>query len=160
MKNMRVFSLSYLLFLLLVISCGTLFAATQAVYVLENKVDTPENLVKQLTFEFGGQSVFNDQPGIWCSFQGEKVNGQKFKVWVLGKEFFPKTLREADSTLFRYIFQEGNNIPSEYVHALTGKPVFPTIGGWEHIWPRPGARDNIDPDSIDEQTWPKQVHWL
>jgi len=152
---MRVFRLSCLFFFLMVISFGTLSAATQAVYVLENKANSPDNLVKQLTLEFSEPTTINGQSGKWCSFQGVKVNGQKFQIWVLGKEFFPKTLKDADSTLLRYIFQEGDDTPSEYVHALTGKPIFPTIGGWEYIFPRPESGG-----TIDAQELPKMVLWL
>ncbi|MGL6226712.1 MAG: hypothetical protein ACRC10_08815 [Thermoguttaceae bacterium] len=119
------------------ISFGTVHSATQAVYVLKNQADSPDHLLKQLTIELGDTETVNGQTGRWCSLQGEKVNGQSLTVWVFGTEFFPKTLKAADQTLFRYIFQEEGDVPREYVHVLTGKPLFPTMGGWEYIWPQP-----------------------
>jgi hypothetical protein len=75
-----------------------------------------------------------EEPGglQWVRLTAEKADpGARFQVWVLRNP--------SGSRIVRYLLQEGgaNGKTREYRHELTGDAVLPSLGGWEHLWPRP-----------------------
>jgi hypothetical protein len=77
----------------------------------------------------------------WLALRATKANGQRFAVWILARAFPSRTLEQAATTIVRYILQENNDLPQEFIHRFTGVPVLPSLGGWEYLWPRPQQGD-------------------
>ena len=73
----------------------------------------------------------------------------------MAREYPPSNLAQAAETTVRYIVQEGDEPARELAHAVTGKAVLPTIGGWGYLWPRSQA-----PDALRHGIASAQVNWL
>jgi hypothetical protein len=68
----------------------------------------------------------------WLAFHAEKQDGSTFDVWV-----------RQPAAPERYVLREGNGIPTEYRHRVTGAAVLPAGVGFAHLLPRttPGTKD-------------------
>jgi hypothetical protein len=110
----------------------------KATYRLASKETS--NSVERLTLTLGPVELSGVRCQ-WLALNATKANGQHFTVWLLGSAFPSEELEQAAATTVRYILQEGDDRPHEFVHRFTGKPVLPTLGGWEYCWPWPTQGD-------------------
>jgi hypothetical protein len=119
---------------------------TAAQYTLESDSGQPSSVVR--TFSIAVGQVERDLPGNahWISLTATKVSGDQFSVWLLSSAYPPATLKAARTTTFRYLMQEGSDEPREYRSAVTGEPVLPSSGAWEHLFPR--AIDDGSPQRV------------
>ena len=110
---------------------------TEAIYRYASEHPLRSNCVERVTLNLGPveSSGVNCQ---WLVLRAEKANGQKFAVWLLSSALPGQTVEQAAATSVRYILQEGDETPHEFVNRVTGAPVLPSIGGWKYLWPRDG----------------------
>jgi hypothetical protein len=73
----------------------------------------------------------------WIHLSATKANEQTFDVWLRGAGYPSPSIDQARQQISRYVFQEGSAPARECRNALTGEPVLPAMGGWEHMLPRP-----------------------
>ena len=127
-----------------------LFASpgTNALYSIDREGDGPPNCVKEFTLTVGPIETIKGERCQWFALSAVKLNGQTFRFQLLGSEFPPK------SEVQRYIFQEGEGVPHEYIHAVKGKAVLPTIVAPNQLWPQPIAEKSV------ESVLPLNVDWL
>ena len=126
----------------------------EATYRLGAAGSRRSNCVERVTLNLGPVESSGGQCQ-WLALRGTKVNGQRFTVWLAGRAYPARTLQEATATTVRYILQEGDDLPREFTHAVTGAPVLPTSGGWDYLWPR-----SMPPDELRRGVVPAQVNWL
>ena len=109
----------------------------QATYSLETTTTPRATTVQRLIVKFG--TVESRRPGLfqWLELDATKTSGARFRVWLLADAYPQPSLPLAITNLARYVFQEGEGQPKEFVHRFTGQPVLPTTGAWEFLWPRP-----------------------
>jgi hypothetical protein len=112
------------------------------------------NCVERVTLTLGPVES-SGAPYQWLALRATKVNGQRFTVWLAGRAYPPRTLEEAAAATVRYIVQEGDDLPREFAHAVTGAPVLPTLGGWQYLWPRSQPQDDLRRGIA-----PTRVNWL
>jgi hypothetical protein len=74
--------------------------------------------------------------GQWIRLDATKVNGDRYRIWLLSQGYPPLTLRAAQDTAKRYIVQEGDEPPTEFRGRFSGQAVLPRLGGWKYLWPR------------------------
>ncbi len=108
----------------------------QAIYRPAPTTRLRSNSVERLTLHLG---LVESSRGRcqWMALHATKVDGRRFAIWILSRESPSPKLDQAAAVVSRYILQEGEEAPQEYVHRFTGAPVLPTLGGWEYAWPRP-----------------------
>ena len=126
----------------------------EATYRLSSAGSERSNCVERVTLTLGPVESSGGRCQ-WLALRATKVNGQRFTVWLAGRAYPPRTLEEATATTVRYILQEGDDLPREFAHAVTGAPVLPTLGGWEYLWPR-----SQPPGELRRGIAPAQVNWL
>jgi hypothetical protein len=86
-----------------------------------------------------------ERPGCsWYRLTGTKVNRDSFRIWFLADANpFSAGGRES-TTFYRYILQEPNQPPVEYIDQRTGRAMLPLFGFVDALLPR-GQGDNDRP---------------
>lgn len=107
---------------------GVATAAGTARYRVARSGAPASSLVTGFTLSTGAE---------WIHLNATKGNGERFDVWLRSTGYPSPDIGRARRQITRYIFREGNSPAREYRNALTGEPVLPSIGGWEHMLPRP-----------------------
>lgn len=125
----------------------------QATYRLESSGSLRSNSVERFTLNLGAVEQSGTARCQWLALRATKANGQRFAVWILGRAFPPHTLERAVASTVRYLLQEGDNPPQEFAHRFTGVPVLPSLGAWEHLWPRPESGEFRDGIAASQVTW-------
>jgi len=77
------------------------------------------------------------RPGLgnWYHLTATKVNGDAFGVWFLASADPFSLHRHQDLTIHRYVLQEPNQPPTEYVDQRTRKALLPVFGFVEKLLP-------------------------
>ncbi|OHB73989.1 MAG: hypothetical protein A2Z25_05695 [Planctomycetes bacterium RBG_16_55_9] len=65
-----------------------------------------------------------------------QANGEIFSVWILTDRYPPASVAAARETTARYIVQEGTAQALEFRNQFSGEAVLPSLGAWDHLWPR------------------------
>jgi hypothetical protein len=125
----------------------------QATYRHEQRDGRRSNSIEQFALNLGPVEQGSSRPCQWLGLRATKVNGQRFAVWILGPTFPPRNIEPAAAATVRYLFQEGDEPPQEFAHRFTGVPVLPSLGAWEHLWPRPEQGDFRDGISASHVVW-------
>jgi hypothetical protein len=107
-----------------------------AIYRHESDGSIPGSVVRTFTLALGPVEKKNNTNFQWLGLQAAKSNGEKFNVWILTDRYPPADLTAARKTTARYILQEANEKPLEFRHQVTGEAVLPSLGGWQHLFPR------------------------
>ena len=115
------------------------------IYVYDNEGKIPSSVVVQLGVELGEVERKAGQGYQWLRLDAYKMNGEHFRVWLLAAQYPPERLKYASGTVLRYVFQEGNLRPLEYVDRFTGKAVLPSLGFWRYQFPRPREGQDMFP---------------
>ena len=110
---------------------------TVATYRHETVEGLRSNVVQGFTLSLGPVAAGVHGPGQWLELRATKANGERFAVWLLGSGFPSPATDGTPPALSRYVLQEEDHAPQEFVHRVTGAPVLPSLGAGEHLWPRP-----------------------
>ncbi|MDA1272464.1 MAG: hypothetical protein O2960_00220 [Verrucomicrobia bacterium] len=124
---------------------------SQAWYRIEKAGELPGSVVKEFRLTLGAVEYTKNKPCQWIRLDATKADGKHFRVWLLSAEHPSRNVAEASHASSRYILQEGERMPLEFRHRYTGTAVLPSIGGWEHLFPRP-LRDPADASAFATRT--------
>jgi hypothetical protein len=109
----------------------------QVAYTLAPGTASRATNVRQFTLRLGAVEP-QDAPSVqWLALDATKQNGDKFRVWLLAGAYPQRSLPQSAVRIHRYLLQEGEAAPREFVHRTTGQPVLPVTGAWEFLWPQP-----------------------
>ena len=114
----------------------------QARYRLEKEGDLPVSIVTEFRLTIGPVELRNRNTSQWIQLDSTKADGTRFQIWILCSDYPPRTLAEAKKSTLRYILQEGESRPLEFRHQFTGEAVLPSVGGWQHLFPRQSQDPN------------------
>jgi len=117
-----------------------------ATYCRDSDSAIPGSVVSTLTLALGPPEEENGRQFQWLRLHAAKANGEKFSVWILTDRYPPVTVTAAREAIARYILQEGNTEPLEFRHQFSGEVVLPSLGAWNHLFPR--AADGTPSDGI------------
>lgn len=109
----------------------------QAAYRLDVPTPPRATTVAQFTLATGTTEGSGDRAAQWLRLQATKANHETFTVWVLTPAYPARDLKTASRQTQRYVLQEGDRSPRQFVDDNTGAAVLPTSGAWEWLWPRP-----------------------
>jgi hypothetical protein len=93
-------------------------------------------VVRTLVLSLGPLEERNGRQFQWLSLHAAKANGESFRVWILTNGYPPASVRAARETTARYIVQEGDTQALEFRHEFSGEAVLPSLGAWNHLFPR------------------------
>lgn len=114
----------------------------------------PGSVVRTLTLALGPLEEENGRQFQWLRLQADKANGEQFGVWILTNRYPPVPVTAARGATARYILREGNTEPLEFRHEFSGEAVLPSLGAWNHLFPR--ASDSAPSDGL----FAKKAHYL
>lgn len=123
-----------------------------AVYQIEKSDAIPGSVVKTLTVSLGPSDSRQGRPLQWLRLRATKANEESFSVWLLMSEYPPRDLAAARAVVARYLLQEESAGTLEFRHEFTGDAVLPSLGGWDHLFPRVRggeSSDDIFPSKAD-----------
>ncbi|NOS68478.1 MAG: hypothetical protein HOP33_00925 [Verrucomicrobia bacterium] len=126
---------------------------TTAAYILDSASAPRETTARRLVISLGPVETHGSGTFQWLNLDATKVNGDEFRVSVLAKAYPNRLLNTAATNLARYVLQEGNAQPKEFVHRVTGEPVLPTTGAWKFLWPRAESGDFQNGVSATRVAW-------
>ncbi len=95
-----------------------------------------ESVVQKIELTAGAVEENNGVPHQWLQLTLEKVNKQKFSVWMLTSEYPSEVMKTAQENIARYILSSSNSVPLEFVNQTYGGAVLPNTGAWRHLLPR------------------------
>lgn len=113
---------------LLAAAMASVALAETATYRIEEPAALRASVVKSFTLSRGDG---------WVRLSATKASGQTFDVWMRTASYPSTSIEAARKEIARYILREGTAAAREYRNALTGEAVLPSIGGWDHMLPRP-----------------------
>lgn len=125
---------------------------TKAVYQPATPPKAVPHAIVEVEFSLGATETHNSTPSQWCVLRLTKANGQLFTAWLLTQAPISRNLASSQKNAVRYLTQNGTNQAREFVHRTQGTPVLPTLGAWEHQWPKPKSEkpdDGIAAPQID-----------
>jgi len=117
-----------------------------ATYRHESDGSITGSVVRTFTLALGPIEKKNNTDFQWLGLEAAKSNGEQFNVWILTGRYPPADLTAARKTTARYILQEANEKPLEFRHQFTAEAVLPSLGGWQHLFPR--AIDSASSDGL------------
>lgn len=113
-----------------------------------------ETTVAQFTLRLGAERRDSPRSLQWLELAAAKANGHRFRVWVLAEAYPQRSLSRSAASIERYVFQEGEERPKEFLHRVTGRAVLPATGAWEFLWPQP------ETGGFTTHPAPSRVNWL
>ncbi|HCO93277.1 MAG TPA: hypothetical protein DIU00_04880, partial [Phycisphaerales bacterium] len=117
-----------------------------ATYRHESEDSIPGSVVRTFTLALGPLEENNNINFQWLHLQVTKSNEEQFNVWLLTDRYPPTILSAARETTARYILQEGNNKPLEFLSEFSAEAVLPSLGAWKHLFPR--TADGVSSNNI------------
>ena len=133
---------------------------SQATYLLESETAPRATTVKRLLVSLGPTETRAAESFQWLELHATKTDGEEFKVWLLANAYPQPALPRNATNLARYVLQERDAQPKEYVHRVTQAPVLPSTGAWEFLWPRPETGEFRDGITASRVTWLGHVYRL
>jgi hypothetical protein len=125
-----------------------------ATYRHESGDAIPGSVVKTFTLALGPFEEKNGRQFQWLHLQAAKANEDEFGVWILTDGYPPTSVTAAAQTTARYILQEGKTNALEFRDQFSGEAVLPSLGAWNHLFPRAAA--GAFPDSL----FPQRTRYL
>jgi hypothetical protein len=126
-----------------------------AVYRHEPAATLRGSVVASFTLSLGDNEKTAPGRSQWLCLSATKVNGERFRVFLLSAGYPPLSLKAARLATRRYLFQEGSSPAREYRNSLTGEAELPAMGGWDFLMPRP---DREPHDGAE--VFPAQMRYL
>ncbi|MEN8191412.1 MAG: hypothetical protein ABFS12_01265 [Bacteroidota bacterium] len=96
----------------------------------------PESVVQKIELTVGAVEEKNGAYHQWLQLIAEKVNKQKFSVWILTSGYPSEVAKAAKEEISHYILSKSNTNPIEFLNQTTGSVVLPNSGAWKHLFPR------------------------
>ena len=112
-----------------------------ATYCHESGGSLPNTVVKTLTVAIGSVEEKTGVLSQWVCLRATKVSGEKFAVWLLSEDVPSEDMAVARATTSRYILQVGDDLPLEFQDKFTRKPVLPSLGAWQYLFPKPTDKE-------------------
>ena len=126
---------------------------SSSTYRLTDEQPARTSTVPRLLVSLGPIETRADGSFQWLELTATKAGGQRFHVWLLANAYPNRSRTLAATKLARYLLQEGDAQPKEFVHRFTGAPVLPATGAWEFLWPRPEASEFQDGVAAPRIVW-------
>ncbi|MBC8427640.1 hypothetical protein H8D98_00110 [bacterium] len=123
-----------------------------AEYILTGLESIPEQNVVRFHVTFGNVKHHKGAPYQWICLDGVKQNGDTYACWALVDRLPWDSAPKKPSQTARYLLQEGDETPLEYVNALTGEALLPELRGWDILFPRPLGDSG--------SSFPERMHYL
>lgn len=117
-----------------------------ATYCHESSGLIPGSVVRTFTLTLGPLEEKKGSQFQWLHLQATKASGEQFNVWILTNRYPPASVTPARETTARYILQEGNTGALEFRHQFTGEAVLPSLGAWNHLFPR--TADSVSSEGL------------
>ncbi len=114
---------------------GAAIPGQGAEYALIGLTEPPDQNVVKLYITIGDTEIHEGTTYQWIHLRGLKQNGQSYAVWALVDGWPGDPAARKSIRTVRYILQEGEEPPREYVHTLTGEAVLPEFWGWDTLFP-------------------------
>ena len=92
----------------------------------------PSSLVVRLELRWGPKH----SAAQWSRLDAYKADGRRFRVWLLIRGSPAGADGQGESSIQRYLLQEGNEKPVEYQNQWNGDAVLPSHGFWPHQRPQ------------------------
>jgi len=108
-----------------------------AEYVLTGLDKVPDQNVRRFNLTLGNVDNYKGTPYQWVRLENTKQNGDTCVMWALVDRLPWDATAQKPIRTARYLFQEGDETPLEYVNALTGEALLPELRGWDILFPRP-----------------------
>ena len=108
-----------------------------AEYVLTGLEKAPDQNVTRFHLTFGKVEEYQGAPYQWVCLEGVKQNKDTYAVWALVDRLPWNATAQEPSRTIRYLFQEEDEPPLEYVNVLTGEALLPEFRGWDILFPSP-----------------------
>ncbi len=124
----------------------------EGAYRIASNGTPPPNSVERFILTLGPEDPSTAQCQ-WLALRATKVNGEHFSVWILASAYPAQKVEVAAASVVRYLVQEGDEPPREFIHRFTGKPVLPSVGGWEYLWPRTPRETSKAPVDASRVDW-------
>jgi hypothetical protein len=96
----------------------------------------PESVVQKIELTVGIVEEINGIPYQWIQLKAEKVNKEKFSVWMLTSKYPSEIVKTAQEDIARYILSSSNSIPLEFNNQSNSDVVLPNTGAWKFLLPR------------------------
>ena len=108
-----------------------------ATYLIEPSPNPQPTTPQRLVIHLGPVETSGPTRVQWLELDAIRFSGAGFRVWVLAGAY-PQASHSAEAkNITRYVLQEGDSQPKEFVHRFNGTPVLPQTGAGEFLWPRP-----------------------
>ena len=111
-----------------------------ATYQHESPSGLSSAVVQTFTVTIGSVAEIAGVISQWMCLRATKSNGEKFAVWLLSEGAPSDDFSVARETTSRYILQIKADTPLEFQNKFTGKPVLPTLGAWQYLFPKPADK--------------------
>ena len=111
-----------------------------ATYQHESPSGLPSAVVQTFTVTIGSVEEMAGVISQWMCIRATKSNGEKFAVWLLSEGAPSDDFSVARETTSRYSLQIKADTPLEFQNKFTGKPVLPTLGAWQYLFPKPADK--------------------
>jgi len=108
-----------------------------AQYVLTGVEKPPDQNVARFHLTFGNVENNKGEPYQWVCLEGVKQNEDTYVIWALVDGLPWVSTAQNPIRTIRYLFQEGNETPLEYVNGLTDEALLPEFRGWDVLFPKP-----------------------
>lgn len=115
-------------------------ASEGALYRVQLPADPNARQVAELRIDVEASSEGAD--AVWYRLIGTKVNEESYKIWFLAEGDPLHSRSPGGVVVRRYILQEGDQTPIEYVDGRTGRALTPLFGFVENLLPHPDKDSN------------------
>ncbi len=126
---------------------------SRAAYILESERTPRGTTVQRLLVSLGPLETRTAGSFQWLELDATKADGKRFRVWLLADAYPQRSLPLTATHLARYVVQESDALPKEFVHRVTGAPFLPSTGAWEFLWPRPVSGEFGDGIATPRAAW-------
>jgi hypothetical protein len=109
------------------------------------------SVVRTLMLSLGPSEERNGRQFQWLCLTATKANEESFRVWILTDGYPPTSVRTAREATARYIVQERDTQALEFHHQVSGEAVLPSLGAWNHLFPRAvegGSSDGLFAEKV------------
>lgn len=128
-------------------------AGTRGVYRIEPASNSSSNGLSQFTLQLGSADQFRGRQCQWLELSATVAGGRRFRVWLLAESYPARDAAQTTRRVARYLLQEDDAAPVEFVDRFAGTAVLPATGAWEFLWPRPASGEFHDGILADSVNW-------
>ncbi len=82
-------------------------------------------------------------PAQWVALEATKANGETFTLWLLTQDLVSGDLDHDERVTRRYLLQEAQRAPREFLDRDRGGAVLPSTGAWPYLWPTTDSSSGV-----------------